>query len=115
MYKKVILTILAAALALSCNRPFKEDYPELTLSSTEYKLSADGGSFEFMVYYSGSWTAALRAEDSSWLLISRDEASGMAYLRVTYDRAVDYARSAFIDIDAGSGGQMTVTLNQAAL
>lgn len=112
--KKTVIAILAAAQLLACTRPYEEDYPELKLSATEYQLSTEGGSFQFMVYYSGTWTVNLRAEDPSWVLLSRNGADGKAYVRVTYDSAESYARAAFLDVDAGKGGRQTITLNQKA-
>ena len=118
MTAKILCKAAMAAflfLLCSCNKPYREQYPELRVNATEYELSKDGGSFQLMVYYSGAWTVSLRAEDTGWVLLSRDGASGQAYLRVTYDSAVAYARSAWLDLQADNGDQLTITLNQKAL
>ena len=116
------LNKLSAYLALtcllvfcSCQKTFKEDYQQLRLDATEYMLTGDGGSFELMVYYSSSWKATLRSEETDWVILSRTSASGQSYMRVTWDSAVDHSRSAFIDIDAGKGGRQTITLIQNAI
>lgn len=114
--KRFIIFLTLALGLCSCSGRFMENYPELKLSQTSYWLGTEGGSFEFMVYYSSSWTCRLETDeaDGSWIVLSRDGAPGQAYLRVTYESAEEHPRSASILISADNGDCETVILNQKA-
>ena len=111
--KKYILAIIAAFTLAACNRPFEEKYPQLILDNYSYTLSQDGGSLHIMVYYSDSWRAELScATGTEWIQLSRTEASGQAYMRITYASAVDVERVAFVDFYPSSGEPVQLTLTQ---
>lgn len=125
--RKIRNTVILAALLLcsvSCAKKYVEHYEHLVLTSTSYTLRAGGDSFQFMVYYSGSWTAELKGgtlvdnviEDVcevDWAFINRDGAPSQDYLRVTYEPATTVARTAYIVIKTDNGEQSIVTLTQA--
>lgn len=114
---KRYLTFLIASLVLcSCTGRFVENYPSLKLSQTSFLLEREGGTFEFMVYYSSSWQCSLEMDESDgdWIVISRNSAPGQAYIRVTYESAAANPRSASIVITADNGDAETVILNQKA-
>ncbi len=112
--KKIIIAVLVMFAAFACNRPFEEQYPVLVLDKYDYELSVDGGSLHIMVYYSDAWTAELSAADTSWVILSRTGAPGQAYLRITYDSAIDVDRTAYVVLTPSSGEPVELTLTQKA-
>ena len=112
--KKLIIAILAVFAAYACNKPFEEHYPDLMLDKYDYELAADGGSLHLMVYYSAAWTAELSAADTSWIILSRTEAPGQAYIRITYDSAVNVDRTAYIIFTPATGEPVELKLTQKA-
>lgn len=114
--KRYIILLLTAVLICSCSNRFEEYYPELKLSRNSYLLDSAGGTFQFMVYYSSTWNCSLETDagDGEWLVLSRDGASGQAYIRVTYESSASSPRTASIVIKADNGDTETVILNQKA-
>lgn len=111
--KKYILAIIAAFTLAACNKPYEEHYPELILDNYSYTLNQDGGSLHIMVYYSDSWRAEVScAAGTDWIQLSRAEASGQAYMRITYASAQDIERVAYIDFYPSDGEAVQLILTQ---
>ena len=112
--KKIIIAILAVFAIAACNRPFEENYPELLLDRYNITLKADGGSVQIMVYYSDAWTAELTGIDADWIILSRTGAPGQAYIRITYDSAIDVERTAYVTFYPAHGEPVELKLLQKA-
>jgi len=124
-YLILIFFVLSVVTVCSCTKRFVENYEHLVLNTTNYTLKAEGGNFQFMVYYNNAWTAEIcegtlvdqiieNPKTPDWIFTSRDGASHQDYLRITYEPAVDTARTAYLTIKADNGEQLIVTLNQKA-
>lgn len=122
-YFILILAVLFTTAVCSCSKRFEESYEHLVLNTTSYSLKADGGNFQFMVYYNNAWTAEINEgtlteqtienpKAPDWIFISRDGASHQDYLRVTYEPAIEQARTVYITIKADNGEQAIITLKQ---
>lgn len=109
---KHIYILLAALTLVACNRTFEEHYPQLMLDKYDYTLSPDGGSLHLMVYYSDSWTAELSPEGKDWIQLSRTEAPGQAYIRMTYASAVEYDRYGYVDFYPKDGEPVQLKVTQ---
>lgn len=113
MMKKIIIAILAVIATASCNKPFEENYETLVLDKYEYALDADGGSLQLMVYYSKAWRAEVSSSaGTDWLILSRTEAPGQAYIRITYDSYAGTDRDAYIDFIPSEGEPVQLKLTQ---
>ncbi len=112
--KKIIIAILAVFAIAACNRPFEENYPELLLDRYNITLKADGGSVQMMVYYSDAWTAEVAGVNTDWIILSRTGAPGQAYIRITYDSAIDVERTAYVTFYPAHGEPVELKLLQMA-
>ena len=112
--KKLIIAIVAVFAMAACNKPFEENYSQLVLDNYSYTLAADGGSIQIMVYYSDSWTAELTGVDTDWIILSRTSAPGQAYLRITYDSAVEDERKAYVTFYPAHGEPVELRRTQNA-
>ena len=112
--KKLIIAIVAVFAMAACNKPFEEKYSQLVLDNYSYTLKADGGSIQIMVYYSDAWTAELTGADTDWVVLSRTSAPGQAYLRITYDSAVEAERTAYVTFYPAHGEPVELKLTQKA-
>jgi hypothetical protein len=112
--KKFIIAMLMVFGLAACNKPYEENYPELLLDRYNITLKADGGSVQMMVYYSDAWTAEVTGVNTDWIILSRTGAPGQAYIRITYDSAIDVERTAYVTFYPAHGEPVELKLLQKA-
>lgn len=107
----LVLSVLWAAA--SCTRPYNDTYEHLRVDRTELKLPAAEGTIAIMVYYSGSWNAAL-GEGCDWAGLDASSGSGITALHLHYQENILTARESSLTLSNDKDEFVTITITQNA-
>ncbi len=113
MRRFVIAILCALMFAASCQTAYRDEYPHLRVDRTYLKIPSDAGSIAIMVYYSGSWTAALD-EECDWASLDRRSGSGISAIHLEFGQNLLEARETSLTLSGGADEPVTITITQNA-
>lgn len=105
-----ILAAIVAAVS-SCQDIYKDEYDQLALDYTKLTIKSEGGSFPFMVYYSGDWIIEVDKE-VSWARLEMRSGTGITPVHIDVDENFTFKRSFKMVVVAGADRD-TVLVSQS--
>lgn len=104
------LTLLVAA---GCTRAYQDTYEHLRVDRTLLIIPAEEGTIPIMVYYSGSWKAALD-ETCDWASLDATAGSGITAIHLHYQDNILTARETVLTLSNDKDDPVTITITQNA-
>ncbi len=104
---------LALLFAAGCTHAYKDTYDHLRVDRTLLKLPAEEGTIPIMVYYSGSWHAALD-ETCDWADLDASSGSGITAIHLHYMENILTARETALTLSNGKDDPVIITITQNA-
>lgn len=110
LFLVLFLTLLVTG---GCSRAYKDTYDHLRVDRVLLKLQAEEGTIPIMVYYSGSWQAALD-ETCDWASLDMSSGTGITAIHLHYQENMLTARETTLTLSNDKDEPVTITITQNA-